>query len=363
MVLLLILAPGLAVYHGNPTGFIRFGREFVKDTRPPAGAIINSKTGYDGQYFWAMAQDPLLLRDDTVSDFNNAGFRLERVVYPTVAYVLAAGQSSAIPWTLLLVNVAAVLAITVAFSAYARRRGRSGWWGLVAGLLPGFEFAVMGDLSCAVAVGCMIGGLILWERRRVWPAAGLLSLAVLTREPMAIAVMAVAVDALVQWWSVRGDREAVGELIRRTAPVVALPTAAFLLWHMYVLLRHGVAVPPANEFDLTGGSLLHQFSDALKGGPSLTGLWDVACLTTILIGIGAAIARLRQGIDAASVSALLFGLVLAVLTYGSEWGYTRESAPMFAALLLAGLPRRSRPAIAVCITVAVLGALVPFVLA
>jgi hypothetical protein len=364
MVLALIIGPGLIVYGGNPTGFIRFGREWVRDTHPPAGAVIDTRTGYDGQYFWALARDPLLLHQSTADGFHGAGFRLDRIAYPALAYALAAGQEGALPWTLLMINVLVVIAITVAFAAYARGRGGSGWWALAVGLLPGLQFATMGDVSDALAVAAMLGGLMMWEQGRRWPAAGLLAVAVLAREPMMLAVLAVAVDAGARGWRRRREPRALRATVRAAWPAIVIPTLVFVAWQAYVHLRHGVAGTgaPATAFQPPLVGLLAEFRRALDGTPTVAGSWDLAYLAAMVAGIGAAFALVRRRLSAPGIAAVLFGLVLTVLTFGGDWSYTRLSAPLFAVLLLGGLERGSRPALAVCATVAALGAAVPFVL-
>lgn len=364
VVLALVVGPGLLLYGGNPTGFIRFGRDWVTLTHPPAGAVIDTPTGYDGQYFWALAQDPLLLSKRTVASFKDAGFRLQRIAYPALAYVLAAGRRGALPWTLLAINLAVVIALTLAFAAYARRRGWSGWWALAVGLLPGLQFATMGDMSDALAVACMLGGLMAWERRRRWAAAGLLAVAALAREPMMLAVAALAIDAGARWWACRREPGALGRTVRAAWPPLAIPTLMFLGWQAYVHVRHGTGTSaPGTAFQVPLMGLVDEFRRSLRGTVSISSSWDLVYLAAIVAGIAVACAHVRRGITAPGVAALLFGLILLVLTFGNDWSYTRLSAPLFAALLLAGLERRMRPALAVCATVAVLGALIPFVIA
>ena len=360
MVLALAIGPGLTAFRGNPTGFVRFGREYVPVIHPPAGAVVDRWTGYDGQYFWVLARDPLLERDATMAAFTHQGFRLGRIGYPALAYALAGGQEDAIPWSLLAVNVITILALTLAFGAYARRRGWSGWWALGVGLLPGLEFVTMGDLSGAVAVAFMLGGLMAFERGKRWPAGCLLAAAGLTREAMLLAVVAVAVEEGARWWAGRRSPGALGRSIRAVWPVLVIPAAAFLAWRAYVGVRLGGAtLPPATAFDLPMVGLLGQVPGVLRDGVAITMLWDLGCLVTIFAGIGAALLLVRRTLSAPAIAAALFGLMLLVLPFGSDWGYTRESTPLFAALLLGGLGQRARPAMTVGVAVSVLGALVP----
>lgn len=362
MVLVLIIGSGFSAQPGDPTVFVHFGRYFVNVLHPPPGAVIAPRTGYDGQYFWALAQDPLLLHGRTLATI--PGYRLDRILYPAFAYALALGRVAAIPWTLLAVNVGAVLALTAAFGSYARRRGWSAWWALAVGLLPGLQFGVLGDLSGPLAMAFMLGGLMAWQQKQRWLAASLLSLAVLTREPMLLAVGAVGIEALAQWWARRHEPGALSQSARAVLPVLALPGAAFLAWQAYVYSRHAPGtLPPGSAFQWPLVSLLDQVGSAIRGGPSLSDVWDLAYLAAIAAGIAAAFRLIRDGVTAPAVAALLFGLLVLVLPFGSDWGYARETAPLFAALLLGGLERANRPAVAVCVAVGCLGALIPFTVA
>lgn len=116
--------------------------------------------------------DPLLLRDRTIDSFRTVrppeAFRLQRMAYPTLAYLLAGGQQSAIPWSLLVINVLVVLAITGGFAVYARRRGWSGWWAVAVGFLAGFLTGTLRDLSDPLAVSSKLAGLLMWQRGRRW---------------------------------------------------------------------------------------------------------------------------------------------------------------------------------------------------
>ena len=358
-------------YHGNSSGFALFGSRFAVDTGPPHGAVIRSPYGYDGQFFYLEAKDPLLLRDATVAGFRRAGqaFRMQRVAYPALAYVLALGQRRYLPEALVAVNLVAVLLLTAGFGWYARRRGWSGWWALVVGLMCGLLVGTLRDLSDPLAVAAMVGGLMLWERRRARWAALLLSLAVLAREPMALAVAAVAADAAARWW--RSRRELAGvpgaaaasarAIAAETWPVIAAPAAAYVLWQVYVSLRYGGSVAsPATAYKPPLVGVIAEFRHAFASVALRSTLWEVAYLALMVAGIAVALQLARRRVGVSTAAAALFACSLLVLEFGDPWSYTRLSAPMFATLLLAGLERGSRTAVAVCALASALTVVVPF---
>lgn len=378
--LTLLIVPRLVAYHGNPSGFVQFGHQFAPETRPPHGAIIGSPIGYDGQFYWIQARDPLVLHPSTLADIDAAGrgYNLQRVAYPALAALLAVGQVGALPWTLLAVNVIAVLALTAMLAAYARHRGRSVWWALAIALTPGIVMGTLRDLSDPLATAAMLGGLICYERgRREW-AAALLTLGVLAREPMIVAVVAVGIDILAGMWRDRsapqGRRRAA-----RAWPVVIIPVLAFVGWQLYtrsltvpVAPSGAIAtknastaaaarapagsdvlqLPPLNDFSIE----IHR---TLKIDPVPARIWDLAYIALVLAGMATAVALLRRGPKAPTVTAVLTGVVLAVIFFGDQWGISRYGAPLFGALLLAGLGNALRGPPRLCAAAALLTVLVP----
>jgi hypothetical protein len=351
VVLGFFIATRLSVYHGKAAGFVLFGQRYVKYTHPPAGAPIRSPIGYDGQFYWIQANDPLLLRDSTLSNLHNTapGYHLQRLAYPALAYVFAAGQRGALPWTLLGVNVVAVLAITAAFSYYARRRGWSCWWALAVGLTPGLLMPVLRDLSDPLAIAGMLGGLLAWERDRPWLAAASLTVGALAREPMILAVVAVAIDAAWNWWRVRREPGALGDALRRAWPAVVIPAAAFIAWQVYIRGRYSLGaaassspvLPPFKDF-------VDEVRYALRNDSASTALWDIIYLSLVVSAMVAAVVLVVRRVTAPTVAALLFTISLTVIVFGDQWGDTRYSAPLFACVLLAGLEQGSRRATLVC---------------
>jgi hypothetical protein len=353
----------LGTYHDNATGFVVFGHHFAPSIHPPRGALINSPDGYDGQFFYLQAKDPLLLHDSTIAAFraSTEAFRMERMAYPALAWLLAAGQVSAIPWSLLAINVLAVLGLTAGFAIYARRRGWSAWWALGVGLLAGLLTATLRDLSDPVAVASMLAGLLLWQRRRRWWAAALLTVAVLAREPMTLAVVAVVVAAAVRWWRTRSEPRALRRAASEVWPVVIVPALAFIAWQAYIDARYGASVTGTSSasYQPPFVGLIREVRRTFDLGSRRDILWDLAYLGLISTGIVAALALVRQKVTVPGVAAVAFGLSLLVVTFGDSWSYTRLSAPMFATLLIAGLEQRHRPALLVCAAAAAMTLVLP----
>ena len=306
----LTVGPRLAAYHGNPTGLIQFGRQFARDTHPPPGAIIGSPIGYDGQFIWIHARDPLVLHQSTLAD-------------------------------------------------------------LAVGLTPGLVMGTLRDLSDPLATTAMLGGLIAYERGRRWPAATLLTLGVLAREPMIVAVVAVGVDMLAGLWRARSAPDS-RRRVAHAWPAVILPMVIFAGWQLYTKsltlpaapstpAPHARAAPTTRAPAGSDTLVLPPFSDfrteirrttTIDTAPSA--VWDLVYIALVLAGMVAAVAALRRGPWASTVTAVLTSAVLTVIFFGDEWGISRYGAPLFGALLLSGLRAGVRAPPRLCAAAAVL---------
>jgi hypothetical protein len=369
VVLGFLIGGGLRLYQGNPTGFTVFGSRFLQDTHPPVGALHNSPNGYDGQFYWIEARDPLLLLRSTFADMKGpgAGYHFQRPAYPALAYLLAGGQESALPWTMLLVNVMAILGVTATMSVYCRRRGWSPLWALAIGLMPGLLMAALRDLTDPLATVAAVGGLIAWSSSRRWWSALLLSVAVLSREPLGLAVVGVAAETSVQAWKAWPDRPALRRIWARSWPAMVLPVLSYLLWQVYIRLQTP-AIPGTAPVGATGPpqspsltSIWERVHSLLGSAAPQVAYWELVYLVLIIVAAVAALRLAARG-SAAGVAALLMGATLLIIDFGDQWGLTRYSAPLFAMVLVGGLERGSRLATRVCAAAAAMTICLPWVI-
>jgi hypothetical protein len=349
---------------GNLTVFVVFGRMYASAIHPPAAALLNTATGYDGQFFYVQALDPLLPHDATVHALSaaDAAFRMQRMAYPALAYLLAGGQASAVPFGLLAVNVLVLLGLTAALATYAARRGWSSLWALAVVLMPGMLLPVFRDLSDPLAVAALVAGIIWWRDGSRWPAALALTVAVLTREVMIVAVIGVAAEAAVRGWRARRLSLSARVVAGRVWPVIALPATAFVAWQAYVAIRIG-GLPGDANLGLPFANLIQEARWSLAGRPPLYAAWDIGYLLLILAAIGMAFwsAWRRLTVTSAAAAALAIGVL--VPSFGDIWSDTRLSAPLFALLLIDGLQRRNRPALMISAAAASMTLLLPLGLA
>ena len=361
----------IAAGHGSPTGLIQFGSALTHFTRPPAGSTIVPGIGYDGQFYWLQATDPLVLHASTAVRISHvaAGYHLQRPAYPALAWLLAGGQTGLLPWSLLAVNVLTTLGLTAMFAHYARRRGWNPAWALVIGLAPGMLLSTTRDLSDALGTATMLAGLIAFERRRYWAAGCLLTVAALSREPLIPAAAAVGLVVVGRCWHARSGRAAV-TLLREQWPSFTLPAAGFVGWQIYLHTLHAShsAHPlPSVASGSTDSALLPPFNDIVQAARSAIASGSAAHAAFILPYLALTVAAvvislwlLLQRRTAPALMAVLYGVFVLPLSFLSDQlALTRYTMPLFFCLLLAGLERRSRPALVVSASATAMTFLLP----
>lgn len=194
----------------NALWFVHIGRQMLGASH--SSTVITpavgwgSSVGYDGQYYWALAVDPVHAQDYMPT---NGGFVYSRVLYPGLARVLGLGSVGAVPYTMLAINLLAVVAGTLAVAAWLRRRGLSPGLALIYGLFPGLVFCVFRDLTEPLAFALVALAGLVFDRRSqtstAW-AAVLLAFAGLTRETtLVFAVPAALAVAGAEWDPLRSS--------------------------------------------------------------------------------------------------------------------------------------------------------------
>jgi hypothetical protein len=207
------------VAHHDVVELARVGTEFqgrATGESEPIDALADDAVeglGYDGQFFLFVALDP----GGAEPYVDEPAYRYSRILYPLTARALGLGQADLVPLALLLVNLLAVGAGTLAVATLLRDRGVSPWYGALYGLYPGLFVGVLSDLAEPLAYGLAAVALLAVERRRLPLAVALFALAGLTRETTLLFPLALAV------WHAAGRRYRDAALLAAAAvPYVAL---------------------------------------------------------------------------------------------------------------------------------------------
>jgi hypothetical protein len=141
----------LATHAWDPRFFATVGPEWQ---RHDPGLVKQS----DGHIFFTFATDPV------GASGKYSRFRTTRILYPLAARVLALGRPTGIGWSLVLLNLVAIVLGTELMHRLLERRGLSPWYALVYGAWGGLGAALLHDTSEAFAYLCVLAGLEAQER-------------------------------------------------------------------------------------------------------------------------------------------------------------------------------------------------------
>ena len=140
--------------------------------------IPNAAPGYDGQFYYQIARDPL-----HASQFlDHPAYRYQRIVYPLLVAILSLGQANLIPLMLLLVNLLAIVGGTELIARMFVQQKLSPWFSLAFGLYFGQATAFIFDTTEPFTYFLVCLGLFLMMRKRPAIAALMMGMAVLSRE-------------------------------------------------------------------------------------------------------------------------------------------------------------------------------------
>jgi hypothetical protein len=212
---------------GKIASFIMAERAFANPALMPRGVPVLPDNGYDGQFFYRLALDPANLHRQAFGITLDNTFRLQRIGYPALSWLLSLGRHSWVPTTLVIVNILAISALALVGGFFARESSRHAMWGLLLAGYFGFVFSVSRDTAEPLAALCMLAGLLAYRRGRPVLAAAFFAYGVLTRETVLVAVGAIALTRVI------------GFVRRKEKPALAevtwlAPVAAFVAWQFVV---------------------------------------------------------------------------------------------------------------------------------
>ncbi len=218
--------------HGRIGRFILVGRHFATPSQLPHGMPVAKTYGYDGQFFYRLALNPLNFHHTAYGITMDRPYRYMRIGYPALTWLVSLGQHFLVPVMLVAVNIAAIGAMGYLGALFAAEGGRHALAGL---LMPGY-FGLITSLSRdtaePLAAVCLLAGLLAVRGRRPVLAAALLAYGALTRETVMVGVAAIAIMRVI------------GILRRRTRPgredlAWAVPAVAFAAWQVVVKAATG----------------------------------------------------------------------------------------------------------------------------
>jgi hypothetical protein len=175
-------------------GYIGFNSKSVEageSTIP--GRFISDAYGYDGQFYFRMALDPLA-GDERVHGirFDHSALRQQRILLPALTWLFARGDPQLSAAVMLAINLLAVAGISLVAGALLQFHGISPWPALLFAFYPGFAISVERFLSEPLGGLLVLLSLLILAHKRIAWAGIVLALAVLARETALLAALATA---------------------------------------------------------------------------------------------------------------------------------------------------------------------------
>ena len=193
--------------------------------------VFRDSAGYDGQIFYAVADNPFL-RQRAYPDV----FRYQRIGYPLAIWATSLGRRDWRPAAMVSANLFAVLAVAYQSCAILRLfgMGASVWWAIACAINPSLLIGVQLDLGEPMATALALAGLLLYLQQRAVLAALVLAVVLLTRETAALFLIPVLVTELVA---------------RRllTALLLGAAVLPYLVWQRFLANVLGQAGVPGSE--------------------------------------------------------------------------------------------------------------------
>jgi hypothetical protein len=308
--------------------FVHFGDRFLStSTRsdvitPSLGA--QSTIGYDGQFYYALAADPVNARYYMPG---KAGYVYSRVFYPATARAVSLGSADAIPYAMLAINLVAVGAGTFAVGLWLRARGAPAWPAVLFGLYPGMIFSALRDLTEPLAFALAAFAVLAYDERRTGrlvASASLFALAALTRETVVpFALAGAAALALVDGAGRHTWRSA--RVWRRSLLFVAGTCGPLLVW------RQAAAAYVHEPTQETGGGgwaiPFHGIVSYWPFDPQHRLIALTVILPTLVVATGAILLLRRAPVAAALLLVnVLFYVVFLPATVDVDYGAAGRAA-------------------------------------
>ncbi len=161
------------VAFGTPLAWVTLG-----ESAADLGLPVYTKEGYDGQFTYYIARDPV----SAASLIDVPAYRYQRILLPALGWLLSFGMDQLIPFALVAVNLVALGVSTALLEQLLVTHKASRWYALGYALSLGVLGTVRLALPEVLAYGLCIAGLWFLGRDRLPQSAIAFALAALAKE-------------------------------------------------------------------------------------------------------------------------------------------------------------------------------------
>lgn len=316
-------------YGGNYSGFVKIARQafdanplLQNDQAVRSELVLLDSGGYDGQFAYFIAFDPLMQRfRDTPARYRDmvdgVVYRFGRVGFSLLTRVVSFSHPLRFPQAMVWLTLAGVCALAWVMSAFAHSQGRSPMYGALVLLIPGFWQSVQNALPESLAATTVAAGAVLLLRRRYEMAALFFAVSLLIRETGLLLVV-FSTTALF----LRGDR-------RAACAVAVAAVAPALLWRLYVAwtMYPALGLRGLNDYPgdlglpLRGIATMWQVIGAgdYNGGGAALSRAGISFSLVTCAGLALAIALAVTRPSLFTAAAVAYGLIAVSLDYEMIW--------------------------------------------
>jgi hypothetical protein len=334
---------------GNYSGLLRIARTYVDRVpllinRPDLTQhlFIIEDEGYDGQFVYVMALDPLLLafKDEPIryrDVVDTPPYRYGRIGFSLLTKLFSGDRPERYAQTMVWLILAASFLGAWLLAMIAHAHGYHVIWGLLYLLVPGFVASLYFGLPEDIAAAGLLGGYLLAVRGRFGWAAVPFAASLLVRETGVILVAALAI-----WyaWRLR-DRRAGMLLAASTLPMIAWRVYvgwrlfADFHWSAFYMNPRTAGVPFVGIIELwrriRGGTYFNDVPDVMTAG-----IWFPLLL---IAGFAMGLYLLWRRRDGLAAAIVVYGFLAVSLTYNAVWVHIanaeRVSYELFLLLIVA----------------------------
>lgn len=225
----------LSEMKGNYSGFLLISHRFADQCLRIQKLLAKGKllqvydAGYDGQFFYQIAFDPLLTDPGAInctdqSCMDYPAYRYRRIAFPLLANVISAGDPDLFPVTMTYLIVFSSFVGAFFLAKTAEHYGRSPYFGLLYAIVPAFLFTLRFALPESIAAAALIACFYFYSKERYVLCAVCSAFSLLTRETGLILIFVLFASCVLQkkW---------------KPAVFVAASTAPHFLWRLYLTFR------------------------------------------------------------------------------------------------------------------------------
>ncbi|OGR51976.1 MAG: hypothetical protein A3I11_08550 [Elusimicrobia bacterium RIFCSPLOWO2_02_FULL_39_32] len=213
---------------------------------------------YDGQFFYALTFDPLLISKSIVQYLDSPLYRYQRMGYPFLAHLAVLGKAAYYPFSLFILNILGWFSIGVALWKIARLEKLNPFWCALAGIFTtGLTYATFRTLSETLMTAFILWGLYFWKKRFKNISILLFSIASLVREVAILVPLSILIHEIyfnkninqevAEESSEDGKKSALkknilhllfsNQKIKNNIMLSLIPMVLVIIWHTYVSAR------------------------------------------------------------------------------------------------------------------------------